>query len=365
MRSNTLPKMSAALLLIVLTAQAAVVPAFETDQYNLPKTPLADIGDEVTEYVAENLRRAIDKINARIAARVDCLDGRAGAKNCGAAEKERAELVRLRSAAAIVREVFEPLGGGIPPFTRSGTWMEEHDFAAQPARYKTSFGDSIYRAFPTNYWTISETVKIYGVEFGTDKIAHLFQQGYTYWQISERAASKGASAEEAALKAARWGRMTENTFYGTLISGVFSNADLAANYAGLKFYRNLTREVKVGDAVRPPILVLENGFWAVNENVDLREALLKPFVSAHFNEALNPSVLIPLFGFRAFVRRQVEKRACPDWRKRYPDASAADFRILTEKLQLWHGEDYGFKKSRREIGVAVCFDDSRKISDEK
>ncbi|CAN5876298.1 hypothetical protein BH24ACI1_BH24ACI1_14180 [soil metagenome] len=35
--------------------------AFETDQYNLPAPPLADIGDEVSEYTEENLKKAIDK----------------------------------------------------------------------------------------------------------------------------------------------------------------------------------------------------------------------------------------------------------------------------------------------------------------
>ena len=40
---------------------------FETDQYNLPPVPLADIGDEVSEYVALNLRAAVDKVNSDIA----------------------------------------------------------------------------------------------------------------------------------------------------------------------------------------------------------------------------------------------------------------------------------------------------------
>jgi hypothetical protein len=35
------------------------VLAFETDQFNLPPKPLGDIGDEVSEYTEENVRRAI------------------------------------------------------------------------------------------------------------------------------------------------------------------------------------------------------------------------------------------------------------------------------------------------------------------
>ncbi|GEM_PF-5924867 len=35
--------------------------AFETDQYNLPSEPLADIGNEVNDYALENIRKAVGK----------------------------------------------------------------------------------------------------------------------------------------------------------------------------------------------------------------------------------------------------------------------------------------------------------------
>ena len=50
------------------------VVAFEADQYNLPPQPLADIGDEVSDYVAENLKKAAGKINAEILLRQSCLE---------------------------------------------------------------------------------------------------------------------------------------------------------------------------------------------------------------------------------------------------------------------------------------------------
>lgn len=349
-------KIIAVFLCVALAAQGAAVRAFETDQYNLPPAPLADIGDEVSDYVAEKLRKAVDKINARIAARQNCLEKNSRLANCDSAEREKLKLAELRSESAIVKEVFKPLGGGFPPFTRSGTWMESHRFAAQPARYKTSFADSIYRAFPTNYLTISETVNLYGVELGTDKIAHIFQQGYTYYKIYESAKAKGAPPAEAARKAFRWGRMTELTYYGNLVSGVYSNGDLAANFAGLKFYQNLTRQIKIGGKTRPPILVLNGGFWRINEPAKVRENLLKPFISEHLNEALNPSIYIKLFWLDSFVRQTVRKKSCGEWRKRFSNLSQADFARTTESLRLWHGEDYGFKTSDHFITIAgTCF----------
>lgn len=348
-------KIALALLGLVLWAQSFSVFAFETDQYNLPDEPLADIGAEVSAHAAENIRKALEKINAEILKQRNCLEKRDA--NCDSAEKTTARLAYLRSEEAIARTVFKPLGGGIPPFTNSGTWMESHKFRAQPARYKTSFGRSIYRTFPTNYLTISETVRLYGIEFGTDKIAHIFQQGYTYYRIVERAKAKNLSAEEGVRRAVGWGRMSERTFYGYWASGVFSNADLAANYAGMKFYENLTREVKVGNQTIPPILILRNGVWVLNGGDAQSEILLKPFISEHLNEALNPSVYYPLFGLRSSVRRTVEKKACPAWRRNFPDIKREDFARMTESLKLWHGEDYGLKESDKLITIAnACFD---------
>ena len=182
-----MPKIISLILCLAFLTQTFTVFAFETDQYNLPTVPLADIGGEVTDYTLENIEKAIGKINAEIAEQQACLDKNSKRSNCDSVEKEKAKLKYLRSEAAVVKAVFKPLGGGIPPFTSSGSWMESHEFKAQPARYKTSFGDSIFKAFPSDYWTISDTVKLYGIEFGTDKIAHIFQQGYTYYKIYERA----------------------------------------------------------------------------------------------------------------------------------------------------------------------------------
>ena len=339
-----------------MLTQTFTVFAFETDQYNLPTVPLADIGGEVTDYTLENIEKAVGKINAEIVEHQACLDKTSKKSNCDSIEKEKAKLKYLRSEAAVVKAVFRPLGGGIPPFTNSGTWMEKHEFTAQPARYKTSFGDSIFKAFPSDYWTISDTVKIYGVEFGTDKIAHIFQQGYTYYKIVERAEKKKISPERALKKAVNWGRMTEKTYYGTLISGVFSNGDLAANYAGMKFYQGLISEIKIGNKTRPPILILENGFWKFNEKINLREVLLKPFISDHFNEALNPSIFIKAFWFDSCVRETVKEKSCAGWRKQFPNYTKADFAAITENLKLWHGEDYGYKKSSHFITIAdACF----------
>lgn len=120
-----LPKIIRSFLCVILLMQSqSATFAFETDQYNLPPEPLADIGDEVSDYAEENLRKALDKINAEIIARQACLERKVlsiGKVSCGGAEKQQARLEFLRSEAAVAQAVYKLLGGGVPPFTNSGT----------------------------------------------------------------------------------------------------------------------------------------------------------------------------------------------------------------------------------------------------
>ncbi|MBC7899858.1 MAG: hypothetical protein H7070_07360 [Saprospiraceae bacterium] len=311
--------------------------------------PLADIGGEVSEYTEENIRKAIAKINTEIAVRQACVEN-ASAK-CSSSEKNRKRLAYLRSEEAVAREVFKLIGDGIIPTTKSGSWMDSHKFRAHPARYKTKYRQSIFVLALFNYFTISPTVNLYGTSFGTDKIAHFFQQGYTYYRIYERALAHGVTPDEASKKAVRWGRKSENTYYGTMVGGVFSNADMFANYAGMRFYQGLTKETRIGKIERPATVDLKKGIWIFNE---AKELLLKPFMTDHMNEALNPSSFIP--GLRSSIRGIVRKQSCPQWRALYPDRTKRDFEETTASLALWHGEDYGFKKSEKFVTIAnTCF----------
>jgi hypothetical protein len=338
------------------------VSAFETDQYNLPPKPLADIGDEVSEHVEAKLRKAVDKINAEILRRQKCVASGSSAQEqgCDSVAEDRAKLNYLRTNDAVAHEAYKQLGAGVPPFTSMGTWMDSHDFKHAPARYQTSYWKSIFLFLPPIYLTISPTVKLFASEFGTDKIAHFFQQGYTYYKIRRRALAKGTTPEEATKKAVRWGQMSERTFYGTLVSGVYSNGDLVANYAGMKFYQGLTSESRVGDHARPATLVLKEGLWTFNEAANLPESLLKPLITDHLNEALNPSIFTEFLGLRGWVHQTVKRRSCKQWFDRYPDLSQNDLNERSRCLRLWYGEDYGFADSDRFVTIAnTCFDNEQ------
>lgn len=347
-------------LCLVLLGRASTVEAFETDQYDLPPTPLVDIGDEVSDHVEQKLREAINKLNSQVAKFESCLQQSAQSKGriCNATEA-KARLEHLRSDEAVAHAAYDALGTGMSPFSTLETWMEKHRFQNQPARYKVGFWRSIFIVWPLDAITISPTVNLYGSEFGTDKFGHLFQQGYTYYKIYTRTLAEGATPLEARQKAVYWGQKTEDTIYGKLITLVYSNGDLFANYVGMKFYEGLTKEIKIGAYTRPAILILMNGLWAFNERVKMREVLLRPLISDHLNEALNPSIFTQMLGLRWYVRRKVTNRSCARWFNRYPSLSRAGLEEKSGSFQLWYGEDYGFTKSEHFITIAnTCFDEN-------
>jgi len=346
------------LLSLALLCNTFTVEAFETDQYEPPPTSLADIGDEVSDHVEQKLHEAIDELNAQIVKSESCLKQSAQAKanSCNAAEA-KGNLAYFRSNEAVARAAYDELGAGIPPFSIMETWMQKYPFQDQPARYKVVFWKSIFFAWPLDHITLSPTVNLYGSEFGIDKIGHIFQQGYTYYEIYNRALAAGATPDEARGKAVEWGQKTEATIYGFLSSGVYSNGDLFANYAGMKFYQGLTQDRTPPMKTRPPILVLKNGLWAFNDQVKMREVLLRPWISDHLNEALNPSIFNKLLHW--YVHRRVMNGSCAQWFNRYLGLSRAGLEDKTRSLELWYGEDYGFTNSKDFITIAnTCFDEN-------
>ncbi len=341
-------------LSVVFVVRPVAIMAMETDQFNLPPVPLADIGDEVSEYVADKLRAAIVKLNGEIAQHQACLDAAGTRKsNCANAGIEREKLSYLRSNEAVAKELYKLLGDGNIFVSRIGQWMNSHKFRASPSHYKTSYRESIYVAAPIDYATLSPTVKLFGVEFGTDKMDHFFQQGYKYYTTYNKAKDHNLTDEQATAKAIRWGQVTERTYFGLLVSGVYSNADLYANYAGMKFYQGLTEPISIGDKTRPSPVRLKYGVWKVDDAA-LRDTFLKPILTSHLNEALNPSA----YSFTIFrsVRRAVKKYACPAWKQAYPDLTASGLANRSKELELWNGEDYGYQRRNRTAGIAeLCF----------
>jgi hypothetical protein len=153
------------------------------------------------------------------------------------------------------------VGGGFGPSVTTGT-----KYGRLPFGLRTSF-----------FLYLAPTVRLGSTCCGTDKIGHFFQQGFQYYLIAAPPTPTSAGghigAGQGADFAAAWGEFMEGVIsaphrrnaaymrrlgamaaapvnpsfitgqerghFGLRTSGVHSNADLAANAAGLRFYLDL------------------------------------------------------------------------------------------------------------------------------
>ena len=143
-------------------------------------------------------------------------------------------------------------------------------------------------------WGPSSTIRLGDVLVGVDKIDHFWVQGHLYYDK----AGRGGDME----RAIRYGTRTEWLRWGMMTTGVFSFADLAANYDGYAFYRDLLGPGSPLQRGEDGCVVQVRGFdW--EEHVDWE-----------YDEVANPPV------YRKNIQERVdryldlsERESCADW----------------------------------------------------
>ena len=262
-------------LVIVWTAALfalgpSMMSAHETDQYTLPVgREFADLGPHFSAAVYEAIVQAVDRTNAAI-------------KWSLRHSNQPKETDRLQSTEMISGEVWIELFGRFPfNETLDGELVGERFRARYPGMitaYRPEL--SIYED-PVMLLDVTKivrsfaracTVNVDGTLFGTDKIIHFINLGHIYHSTFLSAIKQGASESEAVSQAIQLSSgnnllLSENTLLGMLTTGIRSNGDLAANYAGFKFYRNLTEPVRIGDRVMAPMLTRRGPYWEINDHV--------------------------------------------------------------------------------------------------
>ena len=79
---------------------------------------------------------------------------------------------------------------------------------------------------------VGSNALVNGICVGADKLGHFFNEGFTYFTVAHSPGLTAADAEAT-------GGFLEINMQGLRTTGVFSNADRAANRAGLQFYEDL------------------------------------------------------------------------------------------------------------------------------
>jgi len=104
--------------------------------------------------------------------------------------------------------------------------------------YSLSLKDSIYRdidyleGFSLNLKELSDVVNIDGFLIGLDKIGHFFAEGWQYFQFTH---FEGEDIEQAL----EWGKQQEAGKFGYSTTGIYSFADLTANFNGWRFWNKV------------------------------------------------------------------------------------------------------------------------------
>lgn len=250
---------SLAMLFAVLLAALPAL-AYESDQLSARRETLADATPAADAQVDRLLAIAVYETNHHI--------------RCQGSDAEVRDVLARQVHAVMGRRVYVPGHDGRPPmgFGTYAAWLETGPVErAQPSRDQGLFHEVRMVDSPIlATFGPASTVSLAGHLVGTDKIDHFWIQGYDYFRRSR----EGRDLE----RAVDWGTRTERGLWGLGTTGVFSYADLAANYDGALFYVGLLGPDSVVQRDASGCVRQVRGFsWA--ERIDWR-----------YDEVLNPSV---------------------------------------------------------------------------
>lgn len=353
---------SCALALVICTVNSA--PAHETDQFSVPVgRQMADLRYYFAQDAAKRIGDAVTTLNERIERSLQ--DGKptsATQQYYSPEAVERAVYSRFPSVVMHVEQLEASLHSGKVKARHPGLVV-----AYRPTFW--IYHHPLLLIDPTKLVRLTRcsTVMVDGHYLGTDKYVHFVHMGHIYYRTYTDAIKRGASEQEAVEKALDLATganlfLSENTILGGFTTGIRSNADLAANYSGFKFFRNLTEPVMLKGQTRPPMLVRDGAYWKLADHVRPNSDFFTWFVSDHWDEALLPNVYLGGH-ISACVRAGVKSR-CADLLEWYRDEngmrqSREDFMQTTAQLRTYYGEDYRFKGNINDMVTigTVCFDE--------
>jgi len=322
------------------------------DQFVLPADgEFADVGSYWDALLYEAVRDGVDETNARIRQ----------AQRTIVPKLRRLQLAQLHSPDYLARRVRWQMPPGFVLIEGAQLKLEsksvQQQFSGNVVAHTTAPGDTIYgagsivpdpRVLTRMFLIRRSAAKVHGTYVGLDKLGHFVGWGHFYYLQYRLSRKFGRSHEQAMQDAVTWGAdnpVGEPLLHGYLTTGVFSNADLAANYVGMKFFINLTDEVTIAGEASPPIVVRDGDFWKVQDHVQVDNGYFARYMSDHFDEVLNPNQFERVMrdNVRTAIRRQaanvLDRYAGDDPARRNP----AYFNQKLEQLSTYHGASYGHR----------------------
>jgi hypothetical protein len=354
-------------LMIVLGVGAPVALAHETDQFTVPPDrKFADLGDYFNRWAYVAISRGVEQANDVI-------------HEAAARHAPATVMADLQSASRVTMAVRSQWPWSVTQIEKFERVLRSPGMQKRyPGRvvvYGERF-DGVYRwaFFPldlrqlSHLMYFSSTVKVYGTYMGTDKFGHFTDEGISYYYAYRNAIDGGADERRAVAAAVRIGTdgiMSESGLLGTAGTADYANGDVAANFAGFLFYRNLTEPVRIEGELRPPMLVHDGIYWKLAPDIRGDSGFFARFISDHLDEALNPgffdAYMRPALHDAVRARTATLLRHYCDENGRPRDKQWFDDKL--HELSTYWGQDYGHRGRYDElvsIGNA-CFGDIRDL----
>jgi hypothetical protein len=229
---------------VLSTTELSAAFAYETDQYTNRSDPIADSTEVLN-----------DKVNDTI-------------------EEIVAEWRNGHDEIAFVDAFYRELGGlhWVDRLERWAMKSAEVD-KLEVGRYESVFADQpLWASRVTKLFGTGKTIRVNDQLIGSDKIGHFISQGRKFYKRYLVFGSEEMAAEHSAY--------TERAIFGQMSNGIYSNADLVANYEGHRFFRSLFEDgITPG---KPAILRWEDNGWVVQREFDWAD-----HVNEYWDEALN------------------------------------------------------------------------------
>ena len=225
-------------VLVFISFFGFVLPAlaFETLNYDCALEYLPDVSVQLNAETNRRIRNAV-------------------------ANQHSCEPHRLEKAIATV--IADPWIGNLE------TWADQGGIR----KCKVAALDSVYRDFsffdsPIGLMAgLKGVINIGGSYVGTDKISHFMTEGYEYYRTIKRGGSLRNILEQ--------GVSEEKGIYGLLTTGIYSYADMVANYRGYQFWSELINGEN-------PYLTCVNNKW-----IQQRDFKWEHYIDDSFDESIN------------------------------------------------------------------------------
>jgi hypothetical protein len=174
----------------------------------------------------------------------------------------------------VVTAIYNDIGGHhwVDKIERWAMKSEEVE-RLQPSRRESIYqGHPLWATRVAAVFGVGPTIKVNEQLIGSDKLGHFLSQGRKFYRRYLKYLDEAKAAEHSAY--------TERALFGQMTTGVYSNADLVANYEGLLFYRSLFEDNIIPG--KPAILAWTGENWVIQRSFTWAD-----HVNEYWDEALN------------------------------------------------------------------------------